>query len=184
MNAGTSGAGQAFAMRNCDAFFTSTGALRLAVAGTSDDTNGVTVFDRIVQQVHRIKDTAREFGRDIEVFTQGQVICRPTQREAEDYHRYANVENADWPAIEQMLALKNITPQNTACGRIFCQTVVASGKRDRRLSVRWYARQGRRGVRRYRPCRCARHRGLVRELPQRGAVFLRRGATPLGAAGA
>jgi alkanesulfonate monooxygenase SsuD/methylene tetrahydromethanopterin reductase-like flavin-dependent oxidoreductase (luciferase family) len=44
------------------------------------------------------------------------VICRPTQQEAEDYHYHANVENADWPAIEQMLALKNITPQNTAAG--------------------------------------------------------------------
>ena len=77
-------------------------------------TAGVTVFDRIVQQVRDIKDEAREFGRDIEVFTQGQVICRPTQTQAEDYHHHANVENADWPAIEQMLALKNITPQNTA----------------------------------------------------------------------
>ena len=113
MNAGRSGAGQAFALRNCDAFFTSTGALRLALAGTADDTIDVTAFDRIVQQVRGIKEEAREFGRDIDVFTQGQVICRPTQREAEDYHRHANVDNADWPAIEQMLALKNITPQNT-----------------------------------------------------------------------
>ena len=55
-----------------------------------------------------------EFGRDIDVYTQGQVICRPTQREAEDYHRHANVDNADWTAIERMLALKSITPQNTA----------------------------------------------------------------------
>ena len=74
-------------MRNCDAFSTSTGALRLEIAGTARDTIGVTVFDRIVQQVRRIKDEAREFGRDIEVFTQGQVICRP---------RNGNVENADW----------------------------------------------------------------------------------------
>ncbi len=74
----------------------------------------VTAFDRIVQQVQRIKSKGREFGRDIEVFTQGQVICRPTQREADDYHHHANVEKADWPAIEQMLALKNITLQNTA----------------------------------------------------------------------
>jgi FMNH2-dependent dimethyl sulfone monooxygenase len=114
MNAGRSGAGQAFALRNCDAFFTSTGALRLALAGTADDAIDVTAFDRIVQQVRGIKDEARGFGRDIDVFTQGQVICRPTQREAEDYHHYANVEKADWPAIEQMLALKNITRQNTA----------------------------------------------------------------------
>ena len=58
-------------------------------------------------------DDLCEFGREIEVYTQGQVICRPTQREAEDYHYHANVESADWPAIEQMLALKNITRQNT-----------------------------------------------------------------------
>ena len=113
MNAGRSGPGQAFALRNCDAFFTSTGALRLALAGTADDSIDVTAFDRIVQQVRGIKEEAREFGREIEVYTQGQVICRPTQREAEDYHYHANVESADWPAIEQMLALKNITRQNT-----------------------------------------------------------------------
>jgi dimethylsulfone monooxygenase len=112
MNAGRSGSGQAFAMRNCDAFFTSTAALRLD--GTARAANDGAVFDRIVQQVRHIKGEAREFGREIEVFTQGQVICRSTQREAEDYHHYANVEKADWPAIEQMLALKDITPENTA----------------------------------------------------------------------
>ena len=97
MNAGRSGPGQAFAMRNCDAFFTSTGAMRLALAGTADDKVDVTAFDRIVQQVRGIKDEGRKFGREIEVYTQGQVICRPTQKEAEDYHHHANVENADWP---------------------------------------------------------------------------------------
>ena len=111
MNAGASQTGQAFAMRNCDAFFTSTHALRLAIAGTAQSERPV--FDRIVEQVNRIKAEARAFGREIEVFTQGQVICRPTQKEAEDYHHYANVENADWPALERMLALKDITPQNT-----------------------------------------------------------------------
>jgi FMNH2-dependent dimethyl sulfone monooxygenase len=73
----------------------------------------VPVFDRIVRQVNGIKANARALGREIDVYTQGQVICRPTQGEAEDYHRYANVEQADWPAIEQMLALKNVTRQNT-----------------------------------------------------------------------
>jgi alkanesulfonate monooxygenase SsuD/methylene tetrahydromethanopterin reductase-like flavin-dependent oxidoreductase (luciferase family) len=111
MNAGASKTGQAFAMRNCDAFFTSTHALRLAAAGTAQA--DVSVFDRVVAQVNRIKAEAREFGREIEVYTQGQVICRPTQKEAEEYHRYANIENADWPALERMLALKDITPQNT-----------------------------------------------------------------------
>jgi alkanesulfonate monooxygenase SsuD/methylene tetrahydromethanopterin reductase-like flavin-dependent oxidoreductase (luciferase family) len=113
MNAGQSGTGQAFAMRNCDAFFTSTGGVRLAAAGTTPAEDEAKVFNRIVKQVNDIKSAGRKFGRDIEVYTQGQVICRPTQREAEEYHHYANVESADWNAIDRMLALKNITPQNT-----------------------------------------------------------------------
>jgi alkanesulfonate monooxygenase SsuD/methylene tetrahydromethanopterin reductase-like flavin-dependent oxidoreductase (luciferase family) len=113
MNAGQSGTGQAFAMRNCDAFFTSTSGARLAAAGTTQAVDEAKVFERIVKQVNDIKAAGRKFGREIEVYTQGQVICRPTQREAEDYHHYANVESADWGAIDQMLALKNITAQNT-----------------------------------------------------------------------
>ena len=114
MNAGSSGAGQAFAMRNCDAFFTSTGAARLAVAGTAEAVDEAKMFERIVKQVNDIKADGRQYGREIEVYTQGQVICRPTQREAEEYHHHVNVECADWSAIDGMLALKNITPQNTA----------------------------------------------------------------------
>jgi alkanesulfonate monooxygenase SsuD/methylene tetrahydromethanopterin reductase-like flavin-dependent oxidoreductase (luciferase family) len=66
-----------------------------------------------MNQVAAIKAEARTFGREIEVYTQGQVICRPTQREAEEYHHYANIECADWGAIDRMLALKNVAPQNT-----------------------------------------------------------------------
>jgi FMNH2-dependent dimethyl sulfone monooxygenase len=114
MNAGQSGTGQAFAMRNCDAFFTSTSGARLAAAGTSQAMDQAKVFELIVKQVNDIKAEGHKFGREIEVYTQGQVICRPTQKEAEDYYHYANVENADWGAIDRMLALKNITAQNTA----------------------------------------------------------------------
>jgi alkanesulfonate monooxygenase SsuD/methylene tetrahydromethanopterin reductase-like flavin-dependent oxidoreductase (luciferase family) len=114
MNAGQSASGQAFAMRNCDAFFTSTSKARLQVAGTAEAEDEAKVFERIVKQVSDIKAAGGKFGRAIEVYTQGQVICRPTQREADDYRYYSNVERADWGAIEQMLALKNITPQNTA----------------------------------------------------------------------
>jgi alkanesulfonate monooxygenase SsuD/methylene tetrahydromethanopterin reductase-like flavin-dependent oxidoreductase (luciferase family) len=101
MNAGSSKAGQAFALRNCDAFFTATGASRASLDGAA-------------KRVQDVKGEARSFGKEIEVYTIGQVICRPSQQEAEDYHHYANVENADWGAIERMLALRGITPQNTA----------------------------------------------------------------------
>ncbi|MGP0090214.1 MAG: LLM class flavin-dependent oxidoreductase [Xanthobacteraceae bacterium] len=98
MNAGSSGTGQAFALRNCDAFFTATSDSRSSIEANA-------------KRVEDIKSQARGYGREIEVYTVGQVICRPTQKEAEDYYRYAIIENADWGAVEQMLALKQITPQ-------------------------------------------------------------------------
>jgi alkanesulfonate monooxygenase SsuD/methylene tetrahydromethanopterin reductase-like flavin-dependent oxidoreductase (luciferase family) len=98
MNAGSSDAGQAFALRNCDAFFVATAGSRTSLAGNA-------------AKVAQIKAAARGIGREIEVYTVGQVICRPTQQEADDYYRHAIIENADWGAIDGMLANKSITPQ-------------------------------------------------------------------------
>jgi dimethylsulfone monooxygenase len=100
MNAGSSPTGQAFALRNCDAFFTATAATRTSLEGTA-------------ARVRDVKAEARKYGHDVEVFSVGQVICRPTQREADEYHRYANIENADWGAIERMMELRAITRNNT-----------------------------------------------------------------------
>jgi dimethylsulfone monooxygenase len=100
MNAGSSGTGQAFALRNCDALFTASGATRLSLEG-------------IAARVQEVKSQAREYGREIEVYATGQVICRPSQHEAEEYHRYANVDHADWGAIERMMLLRGITRDNT-----------------------------------------------------------------------
>jgi alkanesulfonate monooxygenase SsuD/methylene tetrahydromethanopterin reductase-like flavin-dependent oxidoreductase (luciferase family) len=101
MNAGSSGAGQRFALRNCDAFFTATGASRSSLDG-------------IARRVDEVKAEAHGYGKEIDVYTIGQVICRPSQKEAEDYHRHANVDQADWEAVERMLALRNITRANTS----------------------------------------------------------------------
>ena len=98
MNAGSSGTGQAFAMRNCDAYFTATASSRQGVEATAAMVAGV-------------KREAAVLGREIEVFTVGQVTCRPTQKEAEEYYRHAIIDNADWGAVDGMLAIKNITPQ-------------------------------------------------------------------------
>ncbi len=99
MNAGSSPTGQAFALRNCDAFFTATAGSR-----TSLEANA--------RRVEEIKNRARAFGRDIEVYTVGQMVCRASQREAEDYYRHAIIDNADWGAVERMMAMRDITPQN------------------------------------------------------------------------
>ena len=54
---------------------------------------------------------AQQAGRNIDVYTVGVVTCRPTEREAQDYYQYAVVDNADWAAVDNILAMKNITPQ-------------------------------------------------------------------------
>jgi FMNH2-dependent dimethyl sulfone monooxygenase len=97
MNAGSSDVGQAFALRNCDAFFVATAGSRTSLAGNA-------------AKVAEIKAQAQRLGREIEVFTVGQVVCRPTQKEADEYYQHAIIDNADWGAIDGMLANKSITP--------------------------------------------------------------------------
>jgi alkanesulfonate monooxygenase SsuD/methylene tetrahydromethanopterin reductase-like flavin-dependent oxidoreductase (luciferase family) len=99
MNAGSTATGQAFAIKNCDAYFTATSASRQG----GIDANRKMVTD--------VKANAAALGREIEVFTVGQVVCRATDREAEDYYRYAVIEMADWDSVDGMLRIKNITPQ-------------------------------------------------------------------------
>jgi alkanesulfonate monooxygenase SsuD/methylene tetrahydromethanopterin reductase-like flavin-dependent oxidoreductase (luciferase family) len=116
MNAGGSPAGRAFALRNCDAFFTSLSSARIMKAeqGGYAASSDVDLIELTAQNVAGIKAEAQAQGREIEVYTQGQVICRRTQKEAEDYYHWANVENAEWPAIDRMLELHNVTAANTA----------------------------------------------------------------------
>ena len=91
-------AGQAFALRNCDAFFVATAGSRTSLAANA-------------AKVAEVKGAARALGREIDVYTVGQVICRSSQKEAQDYYQHALIDNADWGAIDGMLANKSITPQ-------------------------------------------------------------------------
>jgi dimethylsulfone monooxygenase len=97
MNAGHSDAGRAFALRNCDAWFTtvSPAAARGGLEAAAD----------VVAQA---KAEARALGREIGVYTVGVICCRPTRKEAEEYHHYAAVEHADWAAIDSMLAMRGL----------------------------------------------------------------------------
>jgi len=100
MNAGASPTGQAFAIRNCDALF-------------STIARGIS-FQETVQHVANVKALARQCGREIDIYTVGVVTCRATAREATDYYRHCIVENADWGAVDNILAMKNITPRTRA----------------------------------------------------------------------
>ena len=96
MNAGASATGRAFAVKNCDAFFLQ------ASRVSAEETAGF---------VRKAKDLAKEHGREIGCYTVGVVTCRRTQKEAEDYHRHAIIDNADFSAIDLILGMKNITPE-------------------------------------------------------------------------
>jgi dimethylsulfone monooxygenase len=96
MNAGASPTGQAFAIRNCDAFF-------LQASRTS--------LDETAGRVAKAKDQARQFGRELGVYTVGVITCKPTPKEAKDYYHHCIVEHADWSAVDGILGLKNISPQ-------------------------------------------------------------------------
>jgi FMNH2-dependent dimethyl sulfone monooxygenase len=96
MNAGSSAAGRSFALRNCDGFFTA--ASRVSLEETAEKVQG-------------IKAQAAEYGREIDVFTVGVVTLRKTMKEAQDYYRYSVIDGADWNAVRDILALKNISPE-------------------------------------------------------------------------
>lgn len=97
MNAGASPTGRAFAIRNCDALF-------------STVSRGIS-FEETANHVKNVRSLARQNGREIDVYTVGVVTCRPTAREAEDYWRHCIIDNADWRAVDNILAMKDVTPE-------------------------------------------------------------------------
>jgi dimethylsulfone monooxygenase len=99
MNAGASEVGRAFAVKNCDAFFMQ--ASRTSVTETAE-------------RVANVKTEAAAQGRTLGVFTVGVITCKPTMKEAEGYHHHCVVDQADWSAVDRLLALRNITPQTVS----------------------------------------------------------------------
>src|SRR5436189_854125 len=95
MNAGASPTGRAFAIRNCDAFFTQASR---------------TSMEETAQRVQAAKDDARGQGRELDIYAVGVVTCKPTQKQADEYYHYCTIENADWSAVDGILAKKNLSP--------------------------------------------------------------------------
>ncbi|MBO0738247.1 MAG: LLM class flavin-dependent oxidoreductase, partial [Alphaproteobacteria bacterium] len=93
---GASATGQAFAIRNCDALF-------------STIPHGIS-FDETADHIKHVRALAQQAHHEIDVYTVGVVTCRPTVRQAQDYYRDAIVDHADWAAVDNILAMKNITP--------------------------------------------------------------------------
>ena len=95
MNAGSSPAGRAFAIRHSDLHF-----------------DGVRLPEESTARIDETKRLAREAGREVQVWTPVGIVCRPTRREADEYMRYL-VERADRAAIGNVIDIR----ANDARGR-------------------------------------------------------------------
>src|SRR4029079_987090 len=51
------------------------------------------------QLVRSVKQAAAQYGRSTDVYTQTQVVCRPTRKEAHDFYHYFAHEQADEEAL-------------------------------------------------------------------------------------
>ena len=60
-------------------------------------------LDEAPANISALKTLAASYNRQIGVFTNVSIVCRPTQKEAEDYFHYYAIENADKEAVENMV---------------------------------------------------------------------------------
>ena len=128
-------------------------------------------LEATAKKVQEVKAQARAFGREIEVYTVGQVICRRRRRRPRSTTTTPTSRTPTGARSSACWRCKNITPAEHAARRVRGGSGDISPARDRRLSLRRHARQGGRGARHRQPRGRARHRGLVRQLSRRAAVF-------------
>lgn len=95
LNAAASDEGRNFAMRNAHFLFTP-----------------VFDFDQAAATVADIKARAEKAQRKVDVLTFTTVVCRPTQKEAEDYLDYYANQNADWEAVDFLMGLQGMHAQS------------------------------------------------------------------------
>jgi alkanesulfonate monooxygenase SsuD/methylene tetrahydromethanopterin reductase-like flavin-dependent oxidoreductase (luciferase family) len=81
MNAGTSPAGREFAIKYSDMHF-----------------DGVKLPEDSIERIAETKRLGREAGRELQVWTPVGILCRPTQREADEYMQYI-IDHADLGAV-------------------------------------------------------------------------------------
>lgn len=103
MNAGASELGRHYAVKNCDLVFT---VIR---------TGGLEECTRHVQAYHAL---AREYGRDIKVWTLVNIVQGETEKEARDFYNYYVHQQGDWAAAKNMVEIfsleankRNVPPE-------------------------------------------------------------------------
>ncbi len=95
LNAAASVEGRKFAVRNADFLFTP-----------------VFDFEQALETSTEIRAQAAAAGSDLGVFTFSAVVCRPTQKEADEYLDYYAEQNADWEAVDYLMKLQGMHAQS------------------------------------------------------------------------
>jgi alkanesulfonate monooxygenase SsuD/methylene tetrahydromethanopterin reductase-like flavin-dependent oxidoreductase (luciferase family) len=95
LSAAFSPAGREFAARTSDFLFTTFADVEKGTAHIRD-----------------IRERGRKYGRDLGVFTTTHVVCRETDREAENYYERYAVAEADKGAVDHHVALKQMHAQS------------------------------------------------------------------------
>ena len=168
MNAGASPVGQAFAIRNCDAFF-------LQASRTS--------LEETAQKVATAKEQAKEQGRELGVYTVGVVTCRPTRNGGRGLlsllHRGARrlVGGGQHPRAQEHHRAEH-------AGREICANPYGICAGHGRAPDRRRPRPRGEPSHRSQPGGADRHCGVARQLHRRAALLLRRGAAAAAACGA
>lgn len=88
VNAAGSKEGREFAVKNADFLFTS--AVNLETSA---------------KEITALKDQGKTHGKDLDVLTFSYVVCRPTRKEAEEYHHYYAQEMADWKTTDRQIEI-------------------------------------------------------------------------------
>ncbi|MAM67721.1 MAG: LLM class flavin-dependent oxidoreductase [Rhodospirillaceae bacterium] len=87
MSAGSSPAGRTFAANNVDCLF-------MAIPG----------LDGLADEISGVKKALGR--RDMGIYASGHIVCRPTQKEAEEYYHYYVHEMGDWDAVEHIISIR------------------------------------------------------------------------------
>lgn len=106
LNAGSSDQGRDFGARNADFVFT-------VVSGPDDGAEVVSAFENAA---------STKYARKAGVLTTTHVVCRPRREDAENYLASYSEQNADWEAVDNLMASvgmtsKSFTPEQLATFR-------------------------------------------------------------------
>ena len=91
VNAGGSKAGLDFAIRNADYLF-----------------RGIQTAAHTEADLKKLRTETDALVRDVGIFTNAYVVCRPTEQEARDYHHHYAVEHGDDDAVETIFVGRGI----------------------------------------------------------------------------